>query len=148
MVRRIQVGVRRLTQQLHGINDAVGGRIDLQAGDLEVLDLIARDGPMSPRDVIAATGVHPATLTGLLDRLERGGWLVRRPDPDDRRRVQLEAAMERGGELARLYAPMGKALGAICAGYTPEELGLIADFLERTADAGGPAAAKIREAGS
>lgn len=147
MVRRIQVGLRRLTQRLHGINEAVGTRIELLAGDLEVLDLIGRDGPMSPRDVIAATGIHPATLTGVLDRLERGGWLTRRPDPEDRRRVRVEAKTERGGELARFYAPMSRALSAICAGYTPEELDVIADFLERTADAGGAAAAEIRAAG-
>jgi DNA-binding MarR family transcriptional regulator len=143
-LRRVQIGLRRLTQQLHRLNDVVGSKIDLLPGDLEVLDIIGRDGPLSPRDVIAVTGIHPATLTGVLDRLERGGWLARRADPDDRRRVIVEAAMERGGEISRLYSPMSKAITEICSGYSQEELARIVDFLERAADAGSRASSEIK----
>jgi DNA-binding MarR family transcriptional regulator len=145
-MRRLQRGLRRLTQQLHRLNDAVGAHVDLLPGDLEVLDMIGRDGPMSPRDVTAATGIHPATLTGLFDRLESGGWLTRRPDPADRRRVIVEAVTDRSGELNRHYAPMAKSLGSICSSYSDEELALIVAFLERAADAGTKAAADTREA--
>lgn len=144
-MQRVQLGLRSLTNQLHRLNDAVGSHVDLLPGDLEVLDLIARGGPTSPRRVVAATGLHPATLTGILDRLERGGWLRRRPDPDDRRRLIVEAIAERGGELARLYAPMTKALNRICSGYSPDELRVIVDFLERAAAAGTDAAADVRD---
>jgi DNA-binding MarR family transcriptional regulator len=147
-LRRIQTGLRRLTHQLHRLNDAVGTHVDLLPGDLEVLDMIGRDGPMSPRDVIASTGIHPATLTGILDRLESGGWLTRRPDQADRRRLIIEAATQRGGELARWYAPMGKALAEICSGYTPEELALVVEFLERAAEAGVEATAEVRDFGT
>jgi DNA-binding MarR family transcriptional regulator len=143
-VRRVQIALRQLTQGLHRVNEAVGSRIELLAGDLEVLDLLSRDGPMSPRDISMATSIHPATLTGVLDRLEGGGWLMRRPDASDRRKLLVEPALDRGGEMARLYAPMGKALASICADYTPAELALIAGFLEKTADAGAHAAAEIR----
>lgn len=147
-LRGVQMGLRRLTYQLHRLNDAVGSHIDLLPGDLEVLDMIGREGPVSPREIADATGIHPATLTGLLDRLERGGWLTRRPDPADRRRVIIEAVTERGGELARLYAPMTKALTKLGADYTDEELARIVDFLERAADAGIEAAAQVRESRS
>jgi len=110
-----------------------------------VLDMIGRDGPMSPRDITTATGIHPATLTGLLDRLEKGGWLTRRADPSDRRRVIVEALTERGGELNRLYGPMSKALTEICASYSDEELRTIISFLEQAADAGTAAAAQSRD---
>lgn len=143
-MQRVQLGLRSLANQLHRLNDAVGSHVDLLPGDLEVLDVIAREGPTSPRQVVAATGLHPATLTGILDRLERGGWLQRRPDPDDRRRVIVQAITERGGELARLYAPMTKALNQICSGYSPEQLALIVDFLERAAAAGTDAARQVR----
>jgi DNA-binding MarR family transcriptional regulator len=138
------MGLRRLTQQLYRLNDVVGSQIDLLPGDLGVLDILGRDGPLSPRDVIAVTGIHPATLTGVLDRLERGGWLARRPDPDDRRRVVLKAAMDRGGEVARLYAPMNKAITEICSGYSVEELARIVDFLERIAEAGSRVSSEMR----
>jgi DNA-binding MarR family transcriptional regulator len=135
-LRRIQIGLRRLTQQLHRLNEVVGSQIDLLPGDLEVLDMIGREGPVSPRDISAITGIHPATLTGMLDRLEHGGWLSRSPDPDDRRRIIVEAKTSRGAEMNRRYAPMSKAITDICSDYTMEELARIVEFLERTADAG------------
>lgn len=145
VLRRAQIGLRRLTQQLHRLNDVVGSQIELLPGDLEILDMIGRGGPMSPRDVTAATGIHPATLTGMLDRLEEGGWLTRRPDPDDRRRVIVAAETGRAGDLTRRYAPMSKAITEICSDYTVEELARIVEFLERTADAGAEVAAEMRK---
>ena len=144
-LRRAQIGLRRLTQQLHRLNDVVGSQVELLPGDLEILDMIGRGGPMSPRDVTAATGIHPATLTGMLDRLEEGGWLTRRPDPDDRRRVIVAAETGRAGDLTRRYAPMSKAITELCSDYTVEELATIVEFLERTADAGADVAAEMRK---
>lgn len=143
-MRRLQVGLRRLTQELHRLNDAVGSHIDLLPGDLGILDLIDRKGPVSPRQVSQLTGIHPATLTGILDRLERGGWISRRPDPLDRRKIVLETISDRGGELIRLYAPMTKALASICARYSREELAAIVDFVEKAADAGDGATRQVR----
>jgi DNA-binding MarR family transcriptional regulator len=102
---------------------------------------------MSPRNVTDLTGIHPATLTGILDRLEQGGWLARRPDPVDRRRTIVQAVSDRGGELVRLYAPMNKALAALCSEYSPEELAAIVDFVERAADAGEAATQQVRTLG-
>lgn len=142
--RRVQAALRRLTQGLHRLNEAVGSRVDLLPGDLGILDLIGHRGPLSPREVTGLTGIHPATLTGILDRLERGGWLRRRPHPDDRRRTILEALPDRGGELTRLYAPMSKALASLCADYTPEELAAIVGFMERAADTGETVGEELR----
>lgn len=144
-LHQVQMGLRRLTQQLHRLNDVVGSQIDLLPGDLEVLDMIGRDGPMSPRDLSAATGIHPATLTGVFDRLEQGGWLSRHPDPDDRRRIIVAAETARSADLARRYAPMSKAITHICSDYSDEELARIVAFLERTAEAGAEVAAEMRK---
>jgi DNA-binding MarR family transcriptional regulator len=50
-------------------------RLDLKAAGLECLDLITRYGPLSPGDLARRAGLHPATVTGIPDRLERGGWI-------------------------------------------------------------------------
>lgn len=75
-------------------------------------------------------------MTGILDRLERGGWVARERDPSDRRAVLVRALRNRNAELLRLYAGMNASMDRICAGYGDTELELIADFLRRTADAG------------
>ena len=75
-------------------------------------------------------------MTGILDRLERGGWVTRDRDQADRRAVTVTALRGRATELLRLYAGMNASLDQICAGYTNAELELLADFLRRTAGAG------------
>ncbi|MBI5423198.1 MAG: MarR family transcriptional regulator [Opitutae bacterium] len=42
-------------------------------------------GPRTPAELADAAGVTRATMTGLIDTLERDGYVVREPDPSDRR---------------------------------------------------------------
>ncbi len=122
--------------QLSLLNHRVGARLDLKDVDLDCLDLIARHGPVSPSALARRAGQHPATMTGILDRLERGGWITRERDPADRRAVVVRALRDRNAELVRLYSGMNASVDEICAGYGEAELELLADFLRRTADAG------------
>ena len=146
MVRDVQDGLRDVIVRLQGVNDAVATHVDLRPGDIELLDLVARHGPMSPSQVTSGTGIHPATLTGVIDRLEAGGWIARVPDPDDRRRIRLQALRDRGPELVRLYAPMNRSLAEICADLTDSELEVVRDFLRDAAAAGVNAAGELRGA--
>jgi DNA-binding MarR family transcriptional regulator len=125
-----------MRSQLAMLNRRIGAHLKLRDGDLDCLELVARLGPMGPSALARAAGVHPATMTGVLDRLEKGGWLARDRDPADRRSVVLRVRAERVGEVFALYSGMNAALDEICAGYTDEQLQVIADFLDRTGAAG------------
>jgi DNA-binding MarR family transcriptional regulator len=144
--RAVKESLRDLGAQLSLLNHSVGGRLDLKATDLECLDLITRYGPLSPSALARRAGLHPATITGILDRLERGGWIDRDRDPADRRGVVVRAARGRGAEVLRLYlvdSGMNTAMDQICADYKDEDLELLIGFLRRTADAGRTAAEKL-----
>jgi DNA-binding MarR family transcriptional regulator len=146
LTRGIKDALRDLGGELSRLNQSVGGRLDLKGTDLECLDLITRHGPLSPSALARRTGFHPATMTGVLDRLERGGWIVRDRDPADRRGVLIRAQRGRGAEVLRLYlvdSGMNAALDQICAEYSGDELDVIAGFLRRTAEAGRTAAATL-----
>jgi len=132
----IKESLRELSIQLSLLNHHVGGHLELKDVDLDCLDLIARQGPLSPSALARRAGLHPATMTGILDRLERGGWVARERDPSDRRAVLVRALRDRGAQLIRLYAGMNTLMDEICAGYEDTELELLADFLRRTAHAG------------
>jgi DNA-binding MarR family transcriptional regulator len=134
--RAIKEALRELSIQLSVLNHHVGARLDLRDVDLDCLELIARQGPLSPSVLADRAGLHPATTTGIVDRLERGGWVVRDRDPSDRRAVLIRALPDRNGELLRLYSGMNASMDRICAGYGDAELELLADFLRRTVDAG------------
>src|SRR5438876_11672545 len=138
--RRLAAGIgkslRELAIQLSLLNHQIGAKLELQDVDIDCLDLIDRLGPLTPSALARLAGLHPATITGILDRLERGGWVARERDPADRRAVRVRALRGRGAEVLRLYAGMNASLDQICAGYTDAELDLLAGFLRRTAGAG------------
>src|SRR5262252_2323959 len=120
--RRLTTGIRESLRELNGqlslLNHQVGARLELRDGDLACLDLIDRYGPLSPSALARRAGLHPATMTGILDRLERAGWVARERDPGaaDRRAVVVRTLRERGAELFRLYSGMNSAMDEICAG--------------------------------
>jgi DNA-binding MarR family transcriptional regulator len=138
--RRLTVEVRDhlrdLRTQLSMLNRQVGAHLSLKDVDLDCLDLIDRHGPLSPTALARQAGVHPATLTGILDRLERAGWIARERDPADRRAVTVRALRDRSRELFALLSGMTTALNEICADYDDAELELLVTFLRRTTEAG------------
>jgi DNA-binding MarR family transcriptional regulator len=132
----IKESLRDLSIQLSLLNHRVSTQLEFNDIDLDCLDIINRHGPLSPTALGRRAGLHPATITGILDRLERGGWVARERDPSDRRAVAVRALHDRNAELLGLYAGMNASMDQICAGYTATELELLAGFLRRTATAG------------
>jgi DNA-binding MarR family transcriptional regulator len=147
--RRLNLAIKEMLRdmsvQTSLLNHQVREHLDLKGADLDCLDLIDRHGPLSPSELARRAGLHPATVTGILDRLERGGWIHRERDRDDRRAVVIRTARGRRGEVFRLYSGMNSAMDQICAGYTEHELELLADFLRRSAEAGAAAAQQLAD---
>jgi DNA-binding MarR family transcriptional regulator len=142
----IKRSLRELRIQLSLLNHRVSAHLDLKDVDLDCLDLIALHGPLSPSALARRAGLHPATMTGILDRLERGGWVARTREPSDRRAVIVRALRHRNPELMRLYSGMNTSMDQICAGYGDTELELLADFLGRAANAGRSATDELADA--
>lgn len=139
----IRESMRELGIRLAFLNRQVSDRLAIKDIDLGCLDVISRIGPLSPSALARSAGLHPATVTGILDRLERGGFIVRERDPSDRRAVVVRALRDRGAEIFGLYAGMNRSIEEICANYDEAQLRVLADFLRRTADAGRKAAAEM-----
>ena len=139
----IREALRDLSVELSLLNQRIGGHLDLKGTDLQCLDLVDRYGPLSPSALARLAGLHPATMTGVIDRLERGGWIIRQRDPSDRRGVVLQPVPGRRADVLQLASGMNAEVAKICADYSSDDLKLIVTFLRRTADAGRTAGAQL-----
>ena len=132
----IKDSLRAVNLQLSLLSHQIGAGLGLKDADFDCLELIARQGPLSPTAIARRTGLHAATVTGILDRLERDGWVARERDPADRRGIVVRALRDRSREVYERFAGMNAAMDRLCGGYSETDLAVIGDFLRRTADAG------------
>jgi DNA-binding MarR family transcriptional regulator len=143
LASEVRARLRELRVQLSLLNNRVRSQVDLKDVDLDCFDIIDSDGPISPSALARRTGLHPATITGILDRLERGGWIARERDPADRRAVLVRTVRENYGDLMKLYSGMAREMNQLLGGYSDKELAVIADFLQRTVEAGAHATEEL-----
>jgi MarR family transcriptional regulator for hemolysin len=57
----------------------------------QVLGCLALEGQLSQTGLAERMGIEPPTLVGILDRMERDGWIRRDGDKTDRRRKLIQA---------------------------------------------------------
>ena len=132
MTRAIIDAIRTLRIELVLTNDGVAAAAGLLPRELDVLDIIDRDGPCTPRYLSRRTGVPAATLTGVLARLERDAWIRRSADPADRRSAQLSST-ERFDELRALYGGVDAEVHALTATLDQEAASTVTAFLDQLA---------------
>jgi DNA-binding MarR family transcriptional regulator len=113
---------------------AVAARQGLNATEEKALDLLERSGPLTAGELARRSGLAPASVTGLVDRLERKGFARRVPNPGDRRSVLVEVDAEQVyARVAPLFGDWVRSLQELYAGYTDEQLELILHFLTEAA---------------
>ena len=139
--------LRDLRIELALLNHRIGARTEIRDADFDSLDLIARDGPISPTALARRAGVHLATMTGILDRLEKGGWVARVRVEHDRRAVLISAVPDRQRRILDLYGGMNDSLDEIFRDYSDEQIEVIAEFLGRCTQAGQEATSRLAEDG-
>jgi DNA-binding MarR family transcriptional regulator len=126
--------VRRMTAQSVLISQAVSERFGLTSSDLECLDLALLSGGATAGEFAKATGLTTGAITGVIDRLERAGYVRREKDPGDRRKVIVRARPAMTRRIAPLYDSLQREMTALWAVYDDRQLTLILDFLTRSCD--------------
>ena len=81
------LALRRAGSIMQLLGQMSAERIGINVTDLNCLNIVALTGSMTAGDLARATGLTTASITGVLDRLEEGGFVRRERDPHDRRRV-------------------------------------------------------------
>ena len=131
LLRRLTVELDAVGQRfatLHGLN-----RSDARAL-VAIMDAARRGEALTAGGLGAAVELRSASVTALVDRLEKVGHVRRVRDDVDRRRVSLEmsdTAMTAGAEF---FGSLQRELGTAMAGYSDEELGVVRRFLTEMTD--------------
>jgi DNA-binding MarR family transcriptional regulator len=112
----------------------VADRVGLNPTDHKAMSLLERVGPLPAGEIAQRTGLATPSVTALVDRLERRGFVQRAHDPRDRRRVIVAPSPEGVARIAPLFESRQRSLARLLARYTPEELEVILDFLTRSTE--------------
>jgi DNA-binding MarR family transcriptional regulator len=126
--------LRALTLLLDAAGAAFAARHGLSATDVRalvcLLDRERAGVPASPTWLAGQLGVTTASVTALLDRLERAGHVRRTPRSDDRRRVDVlvqDSAKDLGWAS---FGPLIDATAAVLDRRSPAERAVIDAFLD------------------
>lgn len=116
--------------------DVVARAAGLTASDLQALGILVTDGPASPGELAARTGISAGGgITQLIDRLERAGFARRERSEQDRRRVLVTPVMEEvGRRIGPLYAGIGADWQEFMETLTNAELEVCVRFMTAAVD--------------
>jgi DNA-binding MarR family transcriptional regulator len=134
---RILAAFLRVVANVIVFNQLVAERVGLGMSDMQFMTYLQQRGPLTPGQLAELSGLTTGTVTGVLDRLEKAGYVRRSPHPRDRRKVVVSRDEERiARDIAPLYADRGQNLADVLAQFDADQLEVISDFLTKLADAG------------
>ncbi|MET0189967.1 MAG: MarR family transcriptional regulator [Pseudonocardia sediminis] len=110
-------------------HQAVAERAGLGPTDMKALDLARSEESLTAGKLARITGLSTSATTSLLDRLERRGFVERRRDPTDRRKVVIVPAADDGGPVAGVFADLAEWVADYLDGYDDASLELLHRFV-------------------
>lgn len=117
-------------------HEAVGRLLGLSSVERKCIDVLQRLGPVSAGTIGEHTGLTTGAVTGLMDRLERAGYIRRARDPQDRRKVVVELLPNQRMDalMATAFGPFIEDMTTLMARYGPDDIRVISDWVGRTTE--------------
>jgi DNA-binding MarR family transcriptional regulator len=129
LIDDVASAMRGLQRAVDRYDELVASRLAINRSDLRCLDLLHQSGTMTAGQLAAGSGLTSGATTRMLDRLEQTGYLRRRSDSGDRRRVLVELTPRARELAAEFYGSIEGAATALSR-YSPDQLALLREFLE------------------
>jgi DNA-binding MarR family transcriptional regulator len=125
---------------------ALARQAGITATDLDALEHLEADGPLTQRELGDRLSLTSGAITMLVDRLERAGWVNRRPHPTDRRYLLLELSPNVAARTPQGLARYHAAIRELTATVHGKDRETIAAFLTAAADSASAAAHELNPA--
>jgi DNA-binding MarR family transcriptional regulator len=100
----------------------VADRAGISSADMDCIDFVNVEGRMTAGRLAELTGLTTGAITGVVDRLEKAGFVRRERDESDRRKVFIVPVPERMMQVGRPYELVQRAMAKQCEAYTDAEL--------------------------
>lgn len=88
-----------------------------------------------PKELAARLGMTSASMTALVDRMVKGGYVTREPHPVDRRAIILRPTPGADEEVRQTLSQMHERMIEVAESLTPEQAAAVTEFLVRMRDA-------------
>ncbi|HEX5510578.1 MAG TPA: MarR family transcriptional regulator [Actinomycetales bacterium] len=116
--------------------DAVARSVGLNSSDMQALGLLMAEGPASPSRLAGLVGLtRGGAITGVIDRLERAGYVRREPEPQDRRRVLVVANTDKViADVGTTYGRVAEEWASYLKTLTPGQIDFATELFRRAAE--------------
>ena len=128
--------LRTLTHELSDLGSAIdligqatAGRLGIHAADLACLNLLARNGPMTPRQMASTLGLSAVTVSAMASRLEAGGFAFRAEDPADRGQVLMHASPSGSQQACTIFDDYHRAATELAASLDDQDIRRLIDLV-------------------
>jgi DNA-binding MarR family transcriptional regulator len=122
---------REMSTEAVMFHQAFADEIGLYTTDHKCMDIIHRFGAMPAGRLGELTGLTTGAITGMIDRLEKAGYVRRTNDPKDRRKTIVEPVrnkkLERKIEL--IFMPLHERMHKVFSSYSDTELSFLLDAM-------------------
>jgi DNA-binding MarR family transcriptional regulator len=115
------------------------------------LDVLDWTGPTPAGELARRLGITSGAVTGVIDRLERGGWVHRLADASDRRRVIVELVppsekeADHYRQMLEVFAPLQQEIGEVIDRFDDDQLATIVEYMLAANEAIERSIARLRE---
>ncbi|WP_371654062.1 MULTISPECIES: MarR family winged helix-turn-helix transcriptional regulator [unclassified Streptomyces] len=145
LMTELGVESRRYMASYALFNQALADHLRLHPTDLQCLNLLGLEpGPVTTGRIAELTGLTTGSATRLVDRLEKAGYVTRRRDTEDRRKVLVEAVPERMAELGAVWGKLNGAWFTMFDAYDDGEIALLIAHMRRTVELSGAQIERLR----
>jgi len=128
LLQELEEAMRRSSAQGVLFGQTVADVAGISGSDLECLDFLNLEGRVTAGRLAEVTGLTTGAITGVVDRLEKAGFVRRQRDEIDRRKVFIAIVPENVARIGRFYVPMQQAMQKVCSTYSDAELRLLLRF--------------------
>ncbi|MFP5258344.1 MAG: MarR family winged helix-turn-helix transcriptional regulator [Acidobacteriota bacterium] len=113
----------------HGVVKESG----LSLPQMHTLEILGADGDLRMTELAGKMGITTGSLTVLVDRLERGGFVARKPHETDRRSIRVGLTDEGRRLFVEHHQLHDQLTQEIQCALAPDEVGLFAAMLRKVA---------------